>query len=163
MQLRVSGCIGWRLPGVAMKSLADDLVQETVAVGIAKRKQLRDHNKVFAWLYTILSNKWRRYLQQKKLLYDTLDDQLPSHDFGPSAQCQELELVARVRHVVATLPMKERQVISLVDLEELTYCDVGKALDIPIGTVMSRLHRTRKHFMAKIDCTTSTRLVREPS
>ncbi|MCU7851392.1 MAG: hypothetical protein KZQ80_04180 [Candidatus Thiodiazotropha sp. (ex Monitilora ramsayi)] len=92
MQLRVSGCIGWRLPGVTMKSLADDLVQVTVAVGIAKRKQLRDHSKVFAWLYTIMSNKWYRYLQQKKLLYDTLDDQLPSHDFGPSAQCQELEL-----------------------------------------------------------------------
>ncbi|MCU7809939.1 MAG: RNA polymerase sigma factor [Candidatus Thiodiazotropha sp. (ex Notomyrtea botanica)] len=141
--------------------LADDLAQETVATDIAKRQQLQDPSKMFAWLYTILNNKWHRYLQQKKLLYDTLDDQLPSHHSGPSAQCQELELVARVRHVVATLPMKERQVISLIDLEELTYGDVGKALNIPIGTVMSRLHRARKRFMEKIEDTTSTCLVQE--
>lgn len=59
--------------------------------------------------------------------------------------------VRQVRQVVATLPTVERQVISLVDLEEFSYSDVTKALDIPIGIVMSRLHRARKNLLSKMD------------
>jgi RNA polymerase sigma-70 factor (ECF subfamily) len=65
--------------------------------------------------------------------------------------CQELELVNRVRNVVASLPVEQRQVISLVDLAELSYCEVAEALDVPIGTVMSRLHRARKNLLNKLD------------
>lgn len=135
--------------------LADDLVQETIAAGIARQEQLRDPRRMFAWLYSILNNKWYRHLQQRRPLNEGIDDQVPSEDSGPSTLCQELELVERVRAVVATLPVKERQVISLVDLDELSYCEVARALDIPIGTVMSRLHRARKHLLDKLDNTGS--------
>ena len=70
---------------------------------------------------------------------------------GPCNSCQELELVTQVRMAVASLPKEQRQVISLVDLGGLTYCEVSEALEIPIGTVMSRLHRARKELLSRID------------
>lgn len=129
--------------------LADDLVQETLSTGIAKRSQLRDERRLFAWLYSILNNQWKSYLRSKKP-HEELDEQLPSEESGPVEHFEETELVNRVRQAVATLPVIERQVIALVDLEELAYCDVAEVLEIPIGTVMSRLHRARKRLLEKM-------------
>ena len=56
-----------------------------------------------------------------------------------------------MRTAVALLPKDQRQVISLVDLGGLAYCEVADALEIPIGTVMSRLHRARKGLLARLD------------
>ena len=130
--------------------LADDLVQETMAAGIVNSHQLRDEERLFAWLYSIMNNQWYRHLQRNKR-YDELDEQLPSEDPGPFNNCQELEMVRRVRRAVASLPMQQRQVISLVDLEGVSYCDVARVLDIPIGTVMSRLHSARKNLLARLE------------
>jgi len=132
------------------RMLADDLVQETLSTGIAKRSQLRDERRLFSWLYSILNNQWNSYLRSKKP-HDVLDEQLPSEESGPVEHCEEIEIVDRVRRAVASLPVIERQVIALVDLEELPYCDVAEVLEIPIGTVMSRLHRARKRLLEKME------------
>ena len=68
---------------------------------------------------------------------------------------KQMDIVNQVRRVVATLPVVERQVLALVDLDELPYCDVAEVLDIPIGTVMSRLHRARKHLLDKMQHATT--------
>jgi len=138
--------------------LADDLVQETLSTGIAKRSQLRDEKRLFAWLYSILNNQWNSYLRSKKP-HSELDEQLPSNESGPVERCEETEIVNRVRRAVATLPVIERQVIALVDLEELAYCDVAEVLDIPIGTVMSRLHRARKRLLEKMEANATGSMV----
>jgi len=130
--------------------LAEDLVQETIATSIDKSDQLRNEEQLFAWLYSIMNNKWYRYLRKNRF-HDDLDEQIPCEKSGPLTVCQELQLVKQVRHAVAGLPLVERQVISLVDLEEFSYCDVAEVLDIPIGTVMSRLHRARKNLLVKMD------------
>lgn len=130
--------------------LADDLVQETMANGILNIKQLRDENRLFAWLYSILNNNWRLHLRRNKN-HDELNDQLHSDENGPFGDCRELEIVAQVRCAVASLAIEQRQVISLVDLEGFSYCDVAEVLDIPIGTVMSRLHRARKNLLSMLD------------
>lgn len=130
--------------------LADDLVQETLSTGIAKRAQLRDEARLFAWLYSILNNQWNSYLRNRKNHVE-LDEQLPSEATGPVEDCEQSDIVKRVRQAVASLPVIERQVISLVNLEEMSYCEVAMALEIPIGTVMSRLHRARKHLLARME------------
>lgn len=130
--------------------LADDLVQETLSAGINKQSQLKDEKRLFAWLYSILNNQWHTYLRKKKT-HDVLDEQLPSSEFGPVENAEQADVVSQVRRVVATLPMAERQVIALVDLDECPYCDVAEVLEIPIGTVMSRLHRARKHLLEKME------------
>lgn len=134
------------------KMLADDLVQETLSTGITKQSQLRDEKRLFAWLYSILNNQWNRYLRSKKA-HDELDEHLPSKETGPVEYYEETELVNQVRRIVASLPIIERQVIALVDLDGMPYSEVAGVLGIPIGTVMSRLHRTRKHLLSKMEAT----------
>lgn len=130
--------------------LADDLVQETMTDGITKSHQLRDEGRLFPWLYSILHNNWNQYLRRRKPQVE-VDDNLPGSDDGPLGACEELEIVTRVRRAIMTLPLDQRQVISLVDLEEFSYCDVAQVLNIPIGTVMSRLHRARKTLLERLD------------
>ena len=130
--------------------LADDLVQEAIETGIRKRQQLRDESKLFSWLYRILNNAWYAHLRKDRT-HEILDDDIPSEDIGPFSSCHELELVTRVRTAVASLPRNQRQVISLVDLGGLAYCEVAEALEVPIGTVMSRLHRARRELLARLD------------
>jgi len=130
--------------------LADDLVQETMANGIVNLPQLRDESRLFAWLYSILNNNWRLHLRRKRN-HDELDEQFCCDQFGPAGNYHQLEIVRQVRNAIATLPIEQRQVISLVDLEEFSYCDVAKILEIPIGTVMSRLHRARKNLLSRLD------------
>ena len=130
--------------------LADDLVQEAIETGIRKRRQLRDESKLFPWLYSILNNAWYAHLRRDRT-HEILDEDMPTEDIGPCNSCQEVELVTRVRTAVASLSRDQRQVISLVDLGGLHYCEVAESLEIPIGTVMSRLHRARKGLLARLD------------
>ena len=123
--------------------LADDLIQEALSKAIRNRDQLRDHARLEQWLYRILHNCWMAYLRQHRPGTDLdsielLDEASPENDVG------KLQVVESVRYAVNRLPVGQRQVITLVDLEELSYSDVAEILDIPIGTVMSRLSRARK-------------------
>ena len=83
-------------------------------------------------------------------MHGELDEQIPSGESGPLDDYEKHEIVNKVRKAVASLPVGQRQVISLVDLEEFSYCEVAEILDIPIGTVMSRLHRARKSLLGKM-------------
>jgi RNA polymerase sigma-70 factor (ECF subfamily) len=132
--------------------LADDLVQETIETGIMKSKQLNDETKLYSWLYRILKNAWYASIRKNRS-HETLNEELLCDDAGPFSNCRELEIVTHVRTAIATLPAEQRQVISLVDLDGLPYCQVAEALEIPIGTVMSRLHRARKGLLAKMNAT----------
>jgi RNA polymerase sigma-70 factor (ECF subfamily) len=131
--------------------LADDLTQETIATGMRNYKQLRDENCMFGWICSIMKNNWYRHLRKQKN-HDSLDDQIPSgNDNEPYGNCHEMDIVHQVRQAVNELSLDQRQVISLVDLGELSYCEVAQALDIPVGTVMSRLHRARKTLLTKLE------------
>jgi RNA polymerase sigma-70 factor (ECF subfamily) len=69
--------------------------------------------------------------------------ELPANGPTPEQQHADNDLALRVRRAVATLPLGQRQVVTLVDLEELSYGAAAQALGIPVGTVMSRLSRAR--------------------
>lgn len=132
--------------------LADDLVQETIASAMKNHKQLRDEKCLFGWICSIMKNNWYRHLRKQKK-HDSIDDQhnMPSNDTGPFGKCQEMDIIKQVRIAVAELTLEQRQIISLVDLGDLSYCDVAQTLDIPVGTVMSRLHRARKNLLKKLE------------
>lgn len=130
--------------------LADDLVQETIETGILKCRQLKDETRLYAWLYRILKNAWYASMRKNRV-HETLDEELLADDEGPASNCQKLEIVVQVRQAIARLPAEQRQIISLVDLDGLAYCEVAEALEIPIGTVMSRLHRARKGLLGRMN------------
>jgi RNA polymerase sigma-70 factor (ECF subfamily) len=127
------------------RTLADDLVQDTLAKALDRHSQLRDPDAMHAWLCSILANCWHDHLRKGK---ETLDiDHIEEHDLAspccPEDDCLQNEVVRRVRAAVGALPAGQREVVTLVDLEEFSYAEVAAILDIPIGTVMSRLSRAR--------------------
>lgn len=65
--------------------------------------------------------------------------ELPADDLTPEQHYVESELISRVRRAVAALPLGQRQTVTLIDLEEMSYSAAAQALGIPMGTVISRL------------------------
>jgi RNA polymerase sigma-70 factor (ECF subfamily) len=123
-------------------ALADDLVQETLTKALRKSAQLRDPKARDAWLFTILANCYRDHFRRQRDM-DDIDDVEISHDSTPESESSRAEIVGMVRAAVARLPDGQRQVVTLVDLEGFSYGEVAQILDVPIGTVMSRLCRAR--------------------
>ncbi len=124
-------------------ALADDLVQETLAKALKNSSQLRDLATMKAWLYRILSNCWRDHFRRSRETVDIDDIVLVDGD-TPDLRNDRQQIIHRVRNAIARLPNGQRQVITLVDLEGCSYIEVAQILDVPIGTVMSRLSRARK-------------------
>ena len=129
--------------------IADDLVQDAITLAISKRHQLREPDRLDSWLYTVLNNCWREYLRSRRP-----DVEFESHHFEcdrcPERVNQAVELTERVVEYMARLPVGQRQVLSLVALEGLSYKDVADVLEIPMGTVMSRLYRARRYLADRI-------------
>ena len=126
-------------------ALADDLAQEALARGLARVEQLREAERLSSWLFSILHRCWIDHLRLRR---QDLDEEaiaeLPSDLPGPEGHAEQQETVSRVRAAIAALPLGQRQVVTLVDLEEFSYAEVAAILSIPIGTVMSRLCRARE-------------------
>lgn len=123
--------------------LADDLVQQATYKALSNQKQLRDLAAGEAWLFRILANCLTDHRRAKR---EFLSDQALElvHDRTPEQETEEQLLVTRVRTAVGRLPRNQRQVVTLVDLEGFAYATVARILDIPVGTVMSRLCRGRR-------------------
>lgn len=125
-------------------ALADDLAQEALTRALSRLDQLRESARLMGWLFAILNRCWIDHLRG---LREDLDDEilaeLPSDLPGPDSRAERQQTVSRVRGAIAALPLGQRQVVTLVDLEDFSYAEVAEILAIPIGTVMSRLCRAR--------------------
>ena len=130
-------------------ALADDLVQEALTKALKNSNQLRDPQTIKAWLYRILSNCWRDHFRRSRDSVD-IDDVVLIDQDTPDINHDRNQVVYRVRTAIALLPMGQRQVLSLVDLEGCSYIEVAQILDVPIGTVMSRLSRARKALKERL-------------
>jgi len=126
-------------------ALADDLVQETLVQGLDRSHQLREPERIKGWLCSILANRLRDHYRRVRghQDIDEVDEAVLGHDDTPEAARASSQLAERVRQEVARLPLGQRQVLTLVDLEECSYAEVANILQVPIGTVMSRLCRAR--------------------
>jgi RNA polymerase sigma-70 factor (ECF subfamily) len=134
------------------RHLADDLVQETLTRALGKCHQLEDASRLDGWLYSILNNCWKEYLRGRKP-HAELDEALLECTRCPERASLADELTRRVTDLMDRLPVGQRQVLSLVALEDLSYREVAEALDIPMGTVMSRLSRARQFLAERLGST----------
>lgn len=130
-------------------ALADDLAQETLTKALRKSAQLREPKARDAWLFTILANCYRDHFRKTREMTD-IDEIEISDETTPETESSSTEIVRLVRAVIARLPQGQRQVVTLVDLEEFSYVEVSQILDVPIGTVMSRLCRARNAMKAML-------------
>lgn len=126
-------------------ALADDLVQDTLTKALSQSGQLRDFKALHGWLLTIMANCLKDHFRRNHEMEDIeeLGDDLPASNLTPEDGCEQNQVIQRVRRAVGRLPLGQRQVVTLVDLEECSYAEVAIILSIPIGTVMSRLSRAR--------------------
>lgn len=129
--------------------LADDLTQEALSKALKRSAQLNDMETMDAWLYRILSNCWHDYLRAKRENLE-FDEALHSHQETPEKLSLRLEEILQVREAVAGLNEEQRQVITLVDIEGCSYQAVADIIDIPLGTVMSRLSRARQALRVQL-------------
>lgn len=126
-------------------ALADDLVQDTLVRAMVRRAQMLDERALAGWAMAILNHVWLDHLRGRRE-YENIDDLaevICCPCDTPEETLQRGQLIGRVRAAVARLPMGQRQALSLVDLEEMSYAETARILDIPVGTVMSRLSRAR--------------------
>lgn len=130
-------------------ALADDLVQDAMVKALKNARQLKDTAAIKGWLSKILANCWYDHLRRYR---ETVDlDNMPYEEATSTGdEHEQQDIVSRVRAMIATLPVGQRQVITLVDLAGFSYIEIAKILDIPIGTVMSRISRARSALRTKL-------------
>jgi RNA polymerase sigma-70 factor (ECF subfamily) len=135
---------------------AEDLVQETYARAFRAWRSFEPGTNLRAWLFRILTNlnidrgrKIQRSPDMQPLeehdyfLYNRLEESVGDSNADERRVMERLSQNDAV-NALAELPHDFRDVVLLVDLGDFTYSDAAQILDIPIGTVMSRLHRGRR-------------------
>lgn len=147
------------------QSDAEDLVQETYLRAFRSLDQYRDGTNLRAWLFRIMTNAYindyrkRARRPQSSSLDDIEDFYLYDHliDSGvqPSTERPEEIVLNRLtaEDVVGALDSLSddfRHVVLLADVEGFTYREIAEILDIPVGTVMSRLYRARRRLQAAL-------------
>lgn len=122
---------------------ADDLVQDVLERSWSRRHLWRQGTDLRAWLFTIMHNLYMNRLRQRDT--ESLDDgfELPT----PAVQEQSLE-IRDLNRALAQLPTDYRAVLLLIAVEEMQYTEVARVLNLPLGTVMSRLSRARERLRA---------------
>jgi RNA polymerase sigma-70 factor (ECF subfamily) len=123
--------------------IADDLIQDCLIRAIAKQHLWQPGIDLRAWLFTILHNQHVNYVRtsSKKGVSVQVEEVAPFLPVEPNAM-PSLEL-RDLRAALAKLPIEQREAILLVGLEGMDYESTAKVLNVPIGTVRSRLSRGR--------------------
>jgi RNA polymerase sigma factor (sigma-70 family) len=131
---------------------ADDLVQDTLERAISRWYQRRSDGDTRTWLFTILHNLAINHLRRaaRRGREVPLDDAGESDVAAPSTQEDALRR-DDILGAVGQLPDDQRSVMLLVSIEDVSYAEAARILDIPIGTVMSRLARARARLLKLLE------------
>jgi RNA polymerase sigma-70 factor (ECF subfamily) len=125
----------------------DDLVHDCLVRALDRLHTRRDDAEMRPWLFTIMHNLYVSRIRQKRTRGqpESLDDVAESALAVDAAQHERVRMKDVIR-AIEQLPEDLRSVLLLITVEELSYADVARVLDIPIGTVMSRLSRARERL-----------------
>jgi RNA polymerase sigma-70 factor (ECF subfamily) len=144
---------------------AEDLVQETYLKAYRAFDSFQEGTNLKAWLYRILTNTFINSYRAKKRRPDETDIDdvenlflyrrlggLEGASAGRSAEDEVLDhfTEAEVKEAIESLPEQFRLAVLLGDVEGFSYKEIAEILEIPIGTVMSRLHRGRRALQKRL-------------
>jgi RNA polymerase sigma-70 factor (ECF subfamily) len=141
----------WALCG--SREDAEDLVQETYARVLAKKRVIATDADALPYLLTVLRNTFRSSLRTRARRPRTaaLEDAAEQRLAAPAATGPHAIVEARaVFAAIAALPDDQRDVIAAVDVVGLSYAEAAETLGVPTGAVMSRLHRGRSRVAAAV-------------
>ena len=139
------------------RDVAQDLVQDTYLKAFRARRQFAPGSNLKAWLYTILHNTWRNQRRnqararveadseavERAVDREAIADQTSDH---PETRLLEAVLSEDLRAALDGLAEPYREAVWLRDVEELSYQEIAAVLEVPVGTVMSRLSRGRRQL-----------------
>ncbi len=138
---------------------AEDVVQETYLKAYRAYDSFQEGTNLKAWLYRILTNTYINRYRKKQRRPNEVDlgevedlylyKRIGSGEAGSASRSAEIEVLDSfvdkdVRDAIDSLPEHFRMPVLLADVEGFSYKEIAEILDVPIGTVMSRLHRGRK-------------------
>lgn len=128
--------------------VADDLVQGTCERAFSKQASFQPGTRLDAWLFRILRNLWIDRLRKEKneSQTDEINETTDWPDSHGDPVAETRLLLRQVSDLILKLPDTQREVLMLVCVEGLSYKETAEILDIPIGTVMSRLARARQEI-----------------
>lgn len=131
---------------------ADDLVQLTVERGLARRSQWIAGTRLDSWMMRIMKNAWideARSRGRKRMVASP--DDMADRVVDPSVASADMRIEAiAIRQAMTRLPDDQRLAVALVLVEGLSYAEAAEVLEIPAGTLTSRLVRGRMALMADL-------------
>jgi RNA polymerase sigma-70 factor, ECF subfamily len=131
---------------------AEDLVQDTYLKAFRSAHQFQPGTNLKAWLFTILHNTFRNLRRHEGRSPVEIDSELVDHAvetasggaLSPEQILTSATIDADLQGALDALPDAFREAVWLRDVEELSYAEIARVLDVPIGTVMSRISRGRR-------------------
>jgi RNA polymerase sigma-70 factor (ECF subfamily) len=141
------------------KTVAEDCLQEVFIAAWKGAATWEPHAQVNTWLFRIARNLWineGRKAKRRPALFSFLGSSegenappdFPDDDTGPVDASQAVEARAAVRRAIEQLPEHERMVVLLSEFEGLKYAEIAEVLDIPVGTVKSRMSSASERLRA---------------
>lgn len=135
----------YRLSGSAAD--AEDLTQQTFLTAQTSLHQLREPEHAKAWMFTIMRNTYLKGRRKKQTQIVSLENAPePSEVEDEAAQLRMEELQA----ILDELPDEFREPLILFYFQEFSYKEIADVLEVPLGTVMSRLARGKKHLRSRL-------------
>ncbi len=132
---------------------ADDLCQVSIEKALNARAQWQPGTRMDSWMYRIMRNAWIDTARARRRAAETFVAEEAGAQVADDRTTRTIELRAELRDVVAAmraLPDEQREAVALVLVEGLAYKEAAALLEVPMGTLTSRLVRGRQALMAKL-------------
>jgi RNA polymerase sigma-70 factor (ECF subfamily) len=128
-----------------------DIAQEAFLMSWLSIQRFEHRASFYTWLYSVTINVARNSLRRQGRRKDVeLSDAIPDSGVGPEKNCQHGEIREWVDWALKELSPEQRAVVMLKELEGLQYREIAQALNVSIGTVMSRLFYARKRLQSML-------------
>jgi RNA polymerase sigma-70 factor (ECF subfamily) len=141
---------------VGNATLADDLVQDAIERAIRRSEQLRDLARLPGWLRRIVHNLYVDEIRRGRGRGTEQDITELADDLSLSVAAYDGMAIREFSKALDALSVEHRQILLLVGLEEMNYREIAEELDIPMGTVMSRLARARERLRSLLQSETAS-------
>jgi RNA polymerase sigma-70 factor (ECF subfamily) len=128
---------------------ADDLVQTALERALARRDSWTPGTRLDSWMFKIMNNAWIDELRARTRRAAIFAPEEEAEHVGAATADAQTDAIA-VRNALRTLSDDQRAAVGLVLVEGLSYKEAAAALEIPIGTLTSRLARAREHLQAAL-------------